>query len=62
MDTTMRKVFKIPAQYLWSSKLKPWLPTAQSYTLASGPLTVASVSSQLRQSNLKPGAMLKKAV
>lgn len=62
MGTNTRKVFKISTQYLWSRTLKPWLPTPQSYTFASGPLTLASVSSQLRKSHLKPGAMLKKAV
>lgn len=57
MDTNMKKVFKVPAQYLWSRKVKLGLPTPQSYTSASGPLTLAHVSS-----NRKPGATLKKVV
>lgn len=62
MDTNTRKVFKVPAQCLWSRKLKAGLPMPQSRTLTAGPLTLAHVSSQFRQSNLKSGAMLKKAV
>lgn len=62
MDTNMKKVFKVPAQYLWSRKVKLGLLTSQSYTLASGPLSLAHVSSQLRQFNIKPGATLKKVV
>lgn len=27
VDTNIKEVFKVPAQYLWSRKLKPGLPT-----------------------------------